>query len=104
MEYDNQKGDQEAFNTAQIMRDDFEALYNRLADDYVLTKADATKLLVGIMVQLSQAQDRIATLRKAVAGYQTDLIPKLQEIVDTAEDDDAAAKMANEKFVIENNE
>jgi len=104
MEYDKEKDDQEAFKHAEQMRDNFEALYNKMNDDYQLTKTDATNLLIGIMVQLSQTQDRIDTLRKAIAGYQTDLIPKLQEIVDKAEDDEAAAKMGNEKFIIENNE
>jgi hypothetical protein len=86
------------------MRDDYEALYDRLNDEYSLTKSDAAKLLVGIMIQLNHIQDRIAALRKAVTGYQTDVIPKLQDIVDNAESDEEAAKIANEKFVIENNE
>lgn len=104
MDYDNEKGDQEAWETAKNMRDNFEALYDKLDDEYQLTKVDAANLLIGIMVQLNQTQNRIDTLRKAVAGYQTDLIPKLQDIVDNAENDEAAAKMANEKFIIENNE
>ena len=33
-----------------------------------------------------------------------DLGKKMQDIVDNAENDEAAAKMANEKFIIENNE
>lgn len=104
MDYDNEKGDQEAWETAKNMRDNFEALYDKMDDEYQLTKVDAANLLIGIMVQLNQTQDKIDTLRKAVAGYQTDLIPKLQDIVDNAENDEAAAKMANEKFIIENNE
>ena len=56
------------------------------------------------MIQLNHMQDRILALRKAVTGYQTDVIPKLQDIVDNAESDEDAAKIANEKFVIENNE
>lgn len=104
MDYDNEKGDQEAVETAKNMRDNFEALYDKMDDKYQLTKVDAANLLIGIMVQLNQTQDKIDTLRKAVAGYQTDLIPKLQDIVDNAENDEAAAKMANEKFIIENNE
>ena len=56
------------------------------------------------MIQTNQLEDRINALRKAMTGYQTDVIPKLQEIVDHTEDDEAAAKLADEKFVIENNE
>ena len=104
MDYDHEKEDEKGFETAKIMRDDYEALYDRLNDEYSLTKSDAAKLLVGIMIQLNHIQDRIAALRKAVTGYQTDVIPKLQDIVDNAESDEEAAKIANEKFVIENNE
>lgn len=104
MDYDHEKEDEKGFETAKIMRDDYEALYDRLNDEYRLTKSDAAKLLVGIMIQLNHMQDRIVALRKAVTGYQTDVIPKLQDIVDNAESDEDAAKIANEKFVIENNE
>lgn len=104
MDYDHEKEDEKGYETAKTMRDDYEALYDRLNDEYNLTKSDAAKLLVGIMIQLNHMQDRIVALRKAVTGYQTDVIPKLQDIVDNAESDEDAAKIANEKFVIENNE
>ena len=104
VDYDHEKEDEKGFETAKTMRDDYEALYDRLNEEYNLTKSDAAKLLVGIMIQLNHIQDRIAALRKAVTGYQTDVIPKLQDIVDNAESDEDAAKIANEKFVIENNE
>ena len=104
MDYDHEQGDEKGFETAKVMRDDYEALYDRFTDDYVMNKADAAKLLVAIMIQLNHLQDRIAAIRKATTGYQTDVIPKLQDIVDNAEDDEAVAKMAEEKFIIENNE
>lgn len=104
MDYDHEKEDEKGFETAKTMRDDYEALYDRLNDEYNLTKSDAAKLLVGIMIQLNHMQDRILALRKAVTGYQTDVIPKLQDIVDNAKSDEDVAKIANEKFVIENNE
>jgi hypothetical protein len=53
------------------------------------------------MVMVNQLQDKVNALRKAITGYQTDVIPKLQEIVDNAgSDDELARKMANEKFII----
>ena len=103
MDYDKSQNDEEGFKTAEIMRNDYNNLQDRLSEDYALTKDDASKLLVGIMIQLNQMQDRMTILRKAVTGYQTDLIPKLEEIIEHAEDDIAAAKMANEKFIIEDN-
>ena len=64
-----------------------------------MNKSDAARLLVGAMIQVNQLQDRINNLKKAMTGYQTDVIPKLQEIVD-AENDEAASKIADEKFII----
>ncbi len=105
MEYDRQKHDEKGLETATIMRDDYQNLADKIAttEDYVLDKADAAKMLVAAMIQVNQVQDRINNLKKAMTGYQTDVIPKLQEIVD-AEDDEAASKLANEKFIIKNNE
>ena len=104
MDYDKAQNDETGYATAETMRNDYEALHDRLGDDYALNKADAAKLLVGVMIQLNQMQDRIVALRKAATGYQTDIIPKLQEIVDKTATDEEAAKMAEEKFIIENNE
>ena len=102
MDYDREKGDEKGLATATIMRDDFQALadsIDNLMQDYQLNKADAARLLVGAMIQVNQLQDRINNLKKAMTGYQTDVIPKLQEIVD-AENDEAASKIADEKFII----
>ena len=56
------------------------------------------------MIQANQLQDRINNLKQAMTGYQSDVIPKLQEILDTAKTDEDATKLANEKFIIEDNE
>ena len=105
MDYDSQKNDEKGFETAKIMRDEFQALaesIDNLHEDYQINKADIARLLVGAMIQTNQIQDRINNLKKAMTGYQTDVIPKLQEILDNAKDDEEASKMANEKFVLEN--
>jgi hypothetical protein len=104
MDYDKAQEDEKGFETAKVMRDDYEALHDRLTEDYKMNKADAAKLLVGVMIQLNHLQDKITAIRKATTGYQTDIIPKLQDIVDNTETDEEVAKMADEKFIIENNE
>ena len=104
MDYDRAQGDEEGLKAATIMRDDFQDLVSRMdVTAYVLTKNDATKFLLGAMIQVNQLEDKIANLKRAMVGYQTDVIPKLQEIVEKAENDDAAAKIANEKFIFEDN-
>lgn len=103
MDYDKQKEDDEGFKTATILRDDFQALTDKINDEYVVNRTDAIKFLVGAMIMVNQLTDRIANLRQAVAGYQTDLIPKLQNIIDNTTDDIAASEMANTLFIIDNN-
>ena len=106
MDYDSSKGDAKGLETATSMRDDYQALaesLDNLMQDYQLNRNDAAKLLVGAMIQVNQIQDRINNLKKAMAGYQTDVIPKLQAVIDNSKTDEEAFKIANEKFVIENN-
>ena len=100
MDYDREKGDEKGLETATTMRDDFQELASRITDDYEMTQPDAARLLVAAMIQLNQIQDRINNLKNAMAGYQSDVVPKLQDIVDNAKEEGAAAQMANEKFVI----
>jgi hypothetical protein len=104
MDYDRDKGDQKGLDTATIMRDDYQALAESLSnldEEYQINKADAAKLLVGAMIMTNQLQDRMNNLKKAITGYQTDVIPKLQKIVDEAKNDEEVTKMANELFIIE---
>ena len=100
MDYDREKGDEKGLETATTMHDDFQELAGRLIDEYEMTQPDAARLLVAAMIQVNQLLDRINILKKAVTGYQSDVIPKLQDIVDNAKEEGAAAQMANEKFVI----
>lgn len=102
MDYDREKGDEKGLETATTMRDDFQTLTDKINESgeaYSMNKSDAARLLVGAMIQVNQLQDRINNLKKAMTGYQTDVIPKLQEVVD-AENDEAASKIADEKFII----
>ena len=51
MDYDREKGDEKGLATATTMRDDFQDLASKIdGDDYVPTKADAARLLVGAMI------------------------------------------------------
>ena len=107
MDYDKQKNDEKGLAAAETLRNDFNALYDKIAaKDFngTLEKADFARLLVGTLIIANQLNDRIAALKKALSGYQTDIIPKLQEIVDNAKDDEEAMKIAEEKFIIESNE
>ena len=103
MDYDKAQNDDKGFETAKTMRDDFQALTDSIDDNYVINKSDVARLLVAAMIQTNQLQDLINNLKKAMSGYQSDVIPKLQEILDNAETDEDAVKLANEKFIIQEN-
>lgn len=104
MDYDAEKQDQKGYETAQIMRDNYEALKTRIieaGDNYTLTCQDAAKLALGTIIIVNQLQDQIGILQKVINAYKNDILPKLQSIVDNAKTDEIAAQMANEKFIIE---
>ena len=106
MDYDKSKNDDSGFKTAETMRNDFQELTDRIktaGKKYELTKNDAAKLLVGAIIITNQLQGKVNTIQKSIAGYQSDIIPKLQAVVD-AKDEDAALQIASEKFVIKNEE
>ena len=104
MKYDKSKKDEKGLQAATIMRDNFKNLAAKINDDFIPTKSDIAQLLVGAMIQANQLQDKMKSLKTALTGYQTDLIPKLQEVLDKSENDEMAGKLAEEKFIIENNE
>lgn len=103
MEYDKNKNDNKGYEAAQSLRDDFTTLYEKINSKEFngqLEKADFARLLVGTLIVANQFSDRISALKKALSGYQADIIPKLQEVVDKAKDNDEAMKIAEEKFNI----
>lgn len=107
MEYNQQKGDEKGVETATSMRNDYQALADKIkeaADGYTMTRADAAKLCVGAMIMANQLQDKINALKKAITGYQSDVIPKLQKIVDETKTDEEAAEQASINFILKEDE
>lgn len=105
MDYDMERKDDKGFDTAKMMRDDFEALHEKISAetfDGELTKAEYAKMLVGCYVIVGNLQDRIVALQKAVAGYQTDIVPKLSKIIE-ADTEEAAQTLAKELLIISEN-
>lgn len=103
MDYDKQKDDAKGLETATSMRDDYQTLADKIDDNYEMDKVDAARLLISSMIVVNQLNSKIESMKAAMTGYQTDVIPKLKDIVDNAKDDKEAKTMANEKFIIEDN-
>lgn len=106
MEYDHKKGDEKAEETAQIMREDYIQLHDKLSKedfDGILTKKEYAKLLAAAFIVSNNLKDRMTGMRKALAGYETDVIPKLSAIVDNTTTDEEAQKMAEETFILKEN-
>lgn len=104
MDKNKQDNDENGLKTAQIMRDDYMQLSDKLlAENFSLaslTKADFAKLLVGAMIVVNNIKDRIAAEQKAIDNYQVQIIPRLQRVVNECEDDAQAQHLADELFTI----
>ena len=103
MDYDKQKDDAKGYEAAETLHKDFIELYDKIRDknfDGQLAREDFARLLVGTLIIMNQLNDRIIALKKAMTGYQTDVMPKLQDIVDNTKTNEEAMAMAEEKFSI----
>ena len=59
MDYDNKKGDKKGFETAQIMRDDYQNLADTLSVRNELSYSDYAKLLAASYVIVGNIQNKI---------------------------------------------
>lgn len=96
------KGEEKQQETAQIMRDDYLNLHNKLTNGEELDKADFARLLVGAIIVTNQLDARIKNEQKALDGYKIDIIPKLDRINNT--EADQVASLAEELFKVKEEE
>ena len=92
------KGETKEQETAQIMRDDYISLHDKLIAGEDLVKADFARLLVGAIIVTNQLDTRIKNEQKALDGYKLDVIPKLDRINNTEVDE--VSSLAAELFSI----
>ena len=99
----------DATEAADTLHTDFGALYDKLRapdfDDTTITRAEFARLLVGATIVTGNLETQIKSLQTAVDGYKNTIAPMLQRVFNESEDDAGAQKLAQELFVIpENNE
>lgn len=100
MEYDEKQNDLEGKRTAEIMRDDYASLHDKISgnDDVVLTKADFAKLLVAAYIVSNNMEIQAKQLERTLNNYKTLIIPKLSRINDETNTNEEVEKLANEIF------
>lgn len=100
MEYDEKQNDLEGRRTAEIMRDDYANLYDKINtnEDVTLTKADFAKLLVAAYIVSSNMEVQVQQLQRTLENYKSAIIPKLSRINDEAQTDEEVTKLAEELF------
>ena len=99
MNLHKQNEEEKEFKTAQVMRDDYLNLHDKLTSEEALTKADFARILVGAIIVANQLETRIKNDQKALQGYTVDIIPKLDQI-NNEPDEEKALKLASEIFEI----
>lgn len=104
MEYNKNNNDEKGLETATIMRDDFNKLYNKMNIEgfspEILTIDDYRRFLVGTLIVVNNINNKISNEQKAVQNYNTTIIPKLQRILDECKTQEEINKLSAELFVI----
>lgn len=101
MEIDREKKDEKGLEAATKMRAEYGILHDNLEKiNYNISKADCARLLVGCTVVISQLEGKIKSEQKALQGYKLDTLPKLQQIVEAA-DEETAQKLIMDLFITE---
>ena len=103
MDLHKDNNEEKEFETAQIMRDDYLNLHDKLSETDILSKADYARLLVGAIIVVNQIEGKIKAEQKALDGYKLDIIPKLDQI-NNEPDVEKVAQLAAELFEIKDEE
>ena len=103
MDLHKKNGEEKEYQTAEIMRNDYLDLHDKLVEQSDLTKADYARILVGAIIVATQLDAKIKNEQTALQGYRIDVIPKLDQI-NNADSEEEALKIASEIFEIKEKE
>lgn len=99
MDLHKNNNEEKEYQTAEIMRDDYLNLRDKLEAEQDLSKADYARLLVGAIIVTTQLDNKIKSEQKALQGYKIDVIPKLDQINNEL-DEEKALQLASQLFEI----
>lgn len=102
IEINQENNNQENLETSRIMREKYSKLYDRLdtEEPVSLSHNDYIDLYIGAGLVVKQIEGKIARDRLAIKAYRTDLIPKLEEIVNYKDGD--LQEKVNNLFTVNN--
>ena len=110
LESDIKDKDPKAIEAATSIRKEYSDLYDKISNiekensEELFTKADFARLLVGAYMILEQLNSKKNAIEKSIQGYNIDIIPKLDRILNEANTDEECLALANEIFeIIEDN-
>ena len=102
-EYDHKNNNEKGAQDAISMKNDFQTLADKLsADDFdtnSLTLSDFRKILVGGLIVSNNISTRMAIMKKIMTEY-SNVISKMQRIVDECHTQEDIIKLSNELFSI----
>ena len=98
-DYNNTTKDDKGKATALSMRDDYMKLMDKVEENaQPFSRQECAQLLVAAMIVSNNFNDRIEAMKKAITGYKTLIIPKLQRVMDETTSDEAANELFQELF------
>ena len=102
--YNKNKNDEKGESTANSMSADYKQLLQKIEqENFVLTKAEYAKLLVGVLIIINNIENRIVNEKKAIENYKIEIVPKLEKIIAEENDDKKADELSKELFIIDEN-
>ena len=107
MEYNRSQNETKGEEASQRLRDDFARLGDKLnAENFDgnLARSEYAQLAVAAYIVMNNLKTKIDSLRKSITAYETDIMPKLSQIIDESSSDEEAQSIADKILIIESNE
>ena len=101
METNKANGKLEEYKNAKLMREDFGAVYDKIASKTALTKDDYTTITKGTVVIINMLQKEINEKNAVKDYYKTEILSKLGEVLHLEEDEEFSKKV-EEIFTLNN--
>lgn len=102
MDYNKEHNDEHGYEASETMRNEYTNLWHKLEDNpnITLTRAEYAKIYIGSLIIVEQIESKIEKDKIALAGYKSDMVPKLEQIMNQTKNDSEAEKLSEKIFQI----